>query len=182
MYDFHYGYIKQKYGDKAQLCFTDTDSLLYDIETADIYQDMAKDADKFDTSDYPTDHFLHSVVNKKVIGKMKDETASVPIKEFVGLRSKMYSMRHGKVEKKTAKGIKKSTIRKDLRHAMYKDTLFDETVTQATMRAIRSVNHELYSVVSNKRALSPYDDKRYVLDDKFTTRAHGHYRNKKLKR
>ena len=177
MYSFHYDYIKTRYGNNAQLCFTDTDSLLYDVKTADIYKDMAKDADKFDTSDYPTDHALHSVTNKKVLGKMKDETAGVPIKEFVGLRSKMYSIRHGRVEKKTAKGIRKATIRKDLRHAMYKDTLFNEAVTQATMRAIRSVNHELYSVVCSKRALSPYDDKRYVLDDKFSTRAHGHYRN-----
>ena len=178
MYDFHYGYIKQKYGQNAQLCFTDTDSLLYDIRTRDIYQDMAEDADKFDTSDYPADHFLHSVANKKVLGKMKDETASVPIKEFVGLRSKMYSMTYGGgVEKKTAKGIKKSTIRQSLRHAMYKDALFQEMVTQATMRVIRSLSHQLYSMVCNKKALSPFDDKRYVLDDKFTTRAHGHVDN-----
>ena len=178
MYDFHYGYIKTKYGDNAQLCFTDTDSLLYDVKTADIYQDMAEDADKFDTSDYPTDHFLHSVANKKVIGKMKDETASVPIKEFVGLRSKMYSMTYGGgVEKKTAKGIKKSTIRQSLRHAMYKDALFQEMVTQATMRVIRSISHQLYSMVCNKKALSPFDDKRYILEDKFTTRAHGHVDN-----
>ena len=178
MYDFHYGYIKTKYGDNAQLCFTDTDSLLYDIKTADIYQDMASDADRFDTSDYSTDHFLHSVANKKVIGKMKDETASVPIKQFVGLRSKMYSMTYGGgIEKKTAKGIKKSTIRQGLRHAMYKDALFQEMVTQATMRVIRSLSHQLYSMVCNKKALSPYDDKRYVLDDKFTTRAHGHVNN-----
>ena len=178
MYDFHYGYIKQKYGQNAQLCFTDTDSLLYDIKTRDIYRDMAEDADKFDTSDYPPDHFLHSAVNKKVLGKMKDETASVPIKEFVGLRSKMYSMTYGGgIEKKTAKGIKKSTIRQNLRHAMYKDVLFQEMVTQATMRVIRSLSHQIYSMVCNKKALSPFDDKRYVLDDKFSTRAHGHVNN-----
>ena len=178
MYDFHYGYIKQKYGQNAQLCFTDTDSLLYDIKTKDIYADMQQDSTYFDTSDYPTDHFLHSVVNKKVLGKMKDETAGKPIKEFIGLRSKMYSMTYGGgVEKKTAKGIKKSTIRQSLRHAMYKDVLFQEMVTQATMRVIRSLSHQLYSMVCNKKALSPFDDKRYVLNDKFTTRAHGHVNN-----
>ena len=178
MYDFHYGYIKQKYGSNAQLCFTDTDSLLYDIKTQDIYRDMAEDADKFDTSDYPPDHFLHSITNKKVIGKMKDETASLPIKEFIGLRSKMYSMTYGDgIEKKTAKGIKQSTIRQNLRHAMYKDALFQEMVSQATMRVIRSLSHQLYSMVCNKKALSPFDDKRYVLDDKFSTRAHGHVDN-----
>ena len=177
MFQFHYDYIKRKYGDQAELCFTDTDSLLYDITTPDLYADIQNDIAMFDTSNFPTDHPLFNNANKKVIGKMKDEMGGEAIKEFVGLRSKMYSIRHGRVEKKTAKGIKKATIRKDLRHAMYKDTLFNEAVTQATMRAIRSVNHELYSVVCNKRALSPYDDKRYVLDDKFSTRAHGHYRN-----
>ena len=70
MYDFHYGYIKQKYGQNAQLCFTDTDSLLYDIKTRDIYRDMAEDADKFDTSDYPPDHFLQC---RQQEGSWKDE-------------------------------------------------------------------------------------------------------------
>ena len=177
MYDFHYGYIKTKYGNRAELCFTDTDSLLYDIKTEDIYEDMGQDIDRFDTSDYPTDHRLHSNTNKKVIGKMKDETASVPIKEFVGLRSKMYSMKYGGVEKKTAKGVKKAAIRKSLRHAMYKDALFKESITQATMHVIRSINHQIYSMVCNKLALSPYDDKRYVLDNKLSTRAHGHVKN-----
>ena len=108
---------------------------------------------------------------------MKDETASVPIKEFVGLRSKMYSMKYGGVEKKTAKGVKKAAIRKSLRHAMYKDALFKESITQATMHVIRSINHQIYSMVCNKLALSPYDDKRYVLDNKLSTRAHGHVKN-----
>ena len=69
MYDFHYNHMKKKYGDRAQLLFTDTDSLMYHVETDDIYADMLEDLDKFDTSDYPPDHLLHSNTNKKVIGK-----------------------------------------------------------------------------------------------------------------
>ena len=50
MYDFHYNYIKQKYGNKAKLLFTDTDSLMYEIETEDFYKDISKDVkDRFDT-------------------------------------------------------------------------------------------------------------------------------------
>ena len=108
---------------------------------------------------------------------MKDETAGTPIQEFVGLRSKMYSLRVSGIEKKTAKGIKKSVIKKDLSHAAYRDVLLNEEVTSATMNLIRSYRHELFSITSRKLALSSYDDNRYVLDDKFSTRAHGHYLN-----
>ena len=174
MYDFHYNYVKQKYGSKARLCFTDTDSLLYEFtDVDDIYRDMKEDQHLFDTSDYPKEHMLYSARNKKILGKMKDEMAGVPIVEFVGLRSKQYSIDSGKEQKKTAKGIKKSAIRQ-LRHEMYRQSLLDETTSMAGMNNIRSHMHRLYSEHLNKEALSPYDDKRYVLDDKVSTRAHGH--------
>ena len=92
MYDFHYNYMKTKYGPNAQLLFTDTDSLCYSIYTEDVYQDMMKHQHLFDTSEYDPDHPLYSTENKKVLGKMKDETHGIPIQEFVGLKSKMYSM------------------------------------------------------------------------------------------
>ena len=59
MYDFHYNYIKRKYGGKAKLLFTDTDSLMYEIETKDFYKDISADVKRrFNTSDYPPDHPL----------------------------------------------------------------------------------------------------------------------------
>ena len=74
---------------------TDTDSLIYEIETdlADFYKDIEDDIEsRFDTSAYPADHEgVKLRVNKKVIGMMKDETAGRVIREFVGLRSKLYS-------------------------------------------------------------------------------------------
>ena len=79
MYDFHYNYIKAKYGEKATLLFTDTDSLCYNIQTEDIYRDMQEEADLFDTSEYPPDHFLFSTRNKKVLGKFKDEVHGTPV-------------------------------------------------------------------------------------------------------
>ena len=51
MYDFHYNYIKQKYGNKAKLLFTDKDSLTHEIEAEDVYADFWRDKDKFDNSD-----------------------------------------------------------------------------------------------------------------------------------
>ena len=85
MYDFHYNYIKSKYGDKAKLLFTDTDSLTYEIATEDVYKDFWNDKDRFDNSDYPESSQYFKKTNKKGIGKFKDEAAGMPITEFVGL-------------------------------------------------------------------------------------------------
>ena len=111
MYDFHYEYIKKKYGGKAKLLFTDTDSLTYEIEADDVYKDFWNDRSKFDTSDYPENSQYHDKTNKKIIGKFKDEAAGIPICEFVGLRSKMYSYSKDNDQVgKTAKGIKRNII------------------------------------------------------------------------
>ena len=66
MYDFHYNKLKRQYGEKCELIYTDTDSLLLNIQTDDVYKDMEENKDMYDTSDYPEDHFLHSKKNKKV--------------------------------------------------------------------------------------------------------------------
>ena len=71
MYKFHYKYIKSKYD--ANLLFTDSDSLIYEIETADVYEDFYEDKNLFDFSNYPQYSKFFDSLNKKVIGKMKDE-------------------------------------------------------------------------------------------------------------
>ena len=103
MYDFHYNYIKRKYGDKAELL--DFDSFKYLIETEDFYKDISEDVkDRFDTSNYPPNHpsGIPDGLNKKVLGMFKDEAAGEVIDEFVGLRAKLYSykMFEGKENKK----------------------------------------------------------------------------------
>ena len=173
MYDFHYNYIKHKYGDKAKLLFTDTDSLCYAINTNDIYDDINQNSTYFDTSDYPSDHPIYSIQNKKILGKMKDETNGVAIEEFVGLRSKMYSIKLGNEEKKRAKGVKKIVVKKHLRHQHYKDVLFNKTVRKDVMKMIRNEKHELYTIAMNKTSLSCFDDKRYLLSDGYSSFAYG---------
>ena len=91
MYDFHYNYIKKKYGDRAKLLFTDTDSFCYHILTDDVYEDLYRDKHMFDNSGYKKSSKFYFDENKKVIGKMKDEAAGNPISDFLGLKSKMYS-------------------------------------------------------------------------------------------
>ena len=177
MYDFHYNYIKKKYGDKAKLLFTDTDSLTYEIEADDVYQDFFNDKDKFDNSDYSESSPYFDKANKKVIGRFKDEASGIPIIEFVGLRSKMYSyMKDDSCEARTAKGIKKYVIKKNITHENYKQTLFNDEQMHHTMKTIRSNNHQLGSYELNKVSLSCFDDKRYILNDCVTTYAYGHYK------
>ena len=52
MYKLHYDYIKNKYDSKSKLLFTDTDSLLYEIKTEDVYEDFGGNKEKFDFSNY----------------------------------------------------------------------------------------------------------------------------------
>ena len=177
MYDFHYKYIKKNYGEKAMLLFTDTDSLTYEIEANDVYRDFWIDKDKFDNSDYPEGSPYFDKTNKKVIGKFKDETAGVPICEFVGLRSKMYSyIKDNEKGGKTAKGIKKNVIKNNITHENYRDTLFNNKQMHHKMKTIRSENHQLGSYEINKVSLSCFDDKRYIHDDGITSYAYGHFK------
>jgi len=174
MYSFHYEHIVPTYGERVKLLFTDTDSLCYHITTQDVYSDMQLHLDEYDTSDYPPDHFLHSRANAKVIGKFKDETNGVAPLEFVGLRSKMYSiLLPGNKEKKTAKGIKKSFVTKKIRHEDYRNCIFDEEPTTSNFFTIRSTNHELHTLEISKVALSPFDDKRYLVNSS-DSYAYGH--------
>ena len=193
MFDFHYNYIKKKYSDKAELVFTDTDSLLYHIQTDDFYKDISCDIQtKFDTSDYPSDHKsgIQTGVNKKVIGMFKDEVAGRQITHFVGLRPKLYSF---KIEEcggvsggsippggvsggsippvKKCKGVKKNVVKKQIEFEDYVKCLLSGEKQMRTMKIIKSENHDVYSKEVNKVALSNEDDKRIVLEDKINTLA-----------
>ena len=184
MYDFHYNYIKAKYGDKAKLLFTDTDSLMYEIETEDFYKDISGDVkDWFDTSDYPENHpsGIPTGKNKKVLGMMKDEAAGKIIKEFVGLRSKLYSFVIDEEEEiKKCKGIKKQVVKNSITHEDYKTCLETGKEQLRKQNIVRSYEHEVYTEEVNKVALSAEDDKRYILEDGKHTLAWGHYKIKNL--
>ena len=208
MYDFHYNFIKKKYGDRAKLLFTDTDSLCYHIQTDDVYQDLYNHKDMFDNSDYSKSSKFFFDENKKVIGKFKDEAAGNPITSFIGHKSKMYSYtvelpkdRNVKKAKgiivlpkvkiknkiivlpkikneKKAKGIKKNIIKRDLDHKDYLSVLQNKTIRKHKIKTIRSDHHVVYSYEINKISLSCFDDKRYILDDGITSYAYGNYKAK----
>ena len=91
MYDFHYNFNKKIFD--AELLFTDTDSLTYEIKSEDIYEEFSKHKHLFDFSNYPKDSKFFHQPNKKVSDKMKDVSEGKIIDEFVGLKSNMYSMK-----------------------------------------------------------------------------------------
>ena len=83
MYDLYYNHLKRNYGDAVKLCMADTDSFLLEITTDGFYKDTAKHNNLFSTSDYPPNHFLFHNVNKKVLGKFKDECPWNPPKNLL---------------------------------------------------------------------------------------------------
>ena len=110
-------------------------------------------------SDYVKDSPYFDATNNKVIGKFKDEAAGIPITEFIGLRSKMYSYvkDNGKNER-TAKGIRKYVIKKNIAHQDYKDTLQNNKQIYHTIKTIGSVCNQLGSYELSKISLSCFDD------------------------
>ena len=126
----------------------------------------------FDFSNYPKEHVLYSTCNKAKLGKFKDETAGEVIEEFVGLRSKCYSIKLGKSTKSTAAGVKKA-VAKNLRHEAYKKTLQKQEDLIISQKTLQSYKHNMYTVKQLRIGLTPYDDKRFLTKDK--TLAYGHY-------
>ena len=112
-----------KYGDKAKLLFTDTDSLAYEIKTKDFYKDINPDIEKqFDTSDYPANHQsgIKTELNSNVLGIFLDEDGGKQVVEFVGLRAKLYSykMLDGSEDKK-CKGVTKNVTKRSIKFDNY---------------------------------------------------------------
>ena len=173
MYRFHYDEIKQQWGDRAQLLFTDTDSLMYEIDASykEVYSNFKTNSALYDLSGLPRTHFAFDESNKKVVGKMKDESSGDPILEFVGLRPKMYSyvtvtdVAAGTTkDKHRAKGIPYSAAR-SLRHADYIKQFQTPEENYQSNRRIASDMHILYTLECRKRGLCAFDDKRFLLND-----------------
>ena len=165
MHKFHYDYALNTFNKK--LLFTDTDSLVYEIKDKSVYEQCFKDNELFDFSGYSKDSIYYDSSNKKVLGKMKDEFNGIKISEFVGLKSKMYSLSSvDDKEVNKAKGINKK-----LRHKEYLNVLFNKKIVRHNMKRIQSKLHEIGTSDVYKISLSCFDDKRYVLYDRINTLA-----------
>ena len=168
MYEFHYNFTKKNFD--AKLLFTDTDSFTYEIKSENVFEEFFKWKDLFEFSNYSKDSKFFDKTNKKVIGKMKDKFGGVIVIEFVGLKSKMYSIKKidGK-ECNTAKGVGIATESDG-----FKDVLVNEKIIRHKMKRIQSKKQKLETYEIDKISLSCFDDKRYVLDDGIRTLPYFH--------
>ena len=173
MYEFHYDYMKQKYPKGLTLCYMDTDSLIYDIETDDSCNDIAED--RFDMSGYNPNWSLPVGLNKKVIGLMKDELGGEIMTEFVTLRPKMYAYKTRLAESKKFKGIKKCIVKKTISFENYKNCLLSGETSCRSQIMFRSSKHEVRTFEVNKLVLSTDDDKRITVNG-INSLARGHHR------
>ncbi|GFR29190.1 c2H2-type domain-containing protein [Trichonephila clavata] len=151
----------------------DTDSLYISVKTDDVFNDMKNSLSNiFDLSNYPRDHFLFDDSNRGRLGFLKSE-AIQPIREFVGLKAKMYAFLYGDKCKKTAKGVKKSTL-KNFTFESYKNVLLNEECVRQTQCSIISKNHILNTVTQNKIGLSAFYDKKYLTEGGVNSLSYGH--------
>ena len=149
--------------------FTDTDSLCYECDE-DLYEKIYEYRELFDLSNFPVSSKYYSSDDKRVVGKMKDEYSGKLILKFVGLKSKMYSiLDKSNNEKSTSKGHNAF-----LEFEEFYNTLFKKKIFRHTMRGKKSKNHNLGTYEINKRSLSCFDDKQYILKNGINTLAYVH--------
>ena len=154
MYEFHYDYIKNTYGNKSRLLFTGTDSLLYEVETKNIYDNFSKNKEMFDCSNYSAKSKYNDYLNVLIIGKMKDEIGGVAIEEFVGSKPKIYSVLvSNSSEYKKAKDVNKNVVAK-ISHNKYKDNLLNKKCLRHSVNKIQSINYRMGINEINKISLS----------------------------
>ena len=159
MYKLHYDYVKNKFD--AKLLFTDTDSLVYEIKGEDVYELSYSNKHLFDFSNYPVNSKYFDPTNGSVLGKMKDEFKGVTISEFIGLKSKVYSL----ISVDNEEVSKVKGVNKKIRHKEFFDVLFNKKVIRHNINRIQSKLNRVGAYDVYKISQFCFDDKRYVLDD-----------------
>ena len=177
MHKFQYDYISPKYGDKAKLCYTDTDSFIIYIKTEDFFKDISNDVEGwFDTSNYDKNDKRPIAIgkNKKVTGLFKDELGGKRITEFAALRPKAYSyLDDDGNEHKKSKGTKRCVIKQKLMFQNFKNCLFNNKTVYRSQERFKSYYHDVYTEEVNKIVLSSNDDKRLQTFDRIITYPYG---------
>ena len=162
MYTFHYDVMLLNFN--IALLYTDTDSLVYEVETKNFFEDCKAKGilNYFDTK------------NDKIVGKFKDEYAGERITSFVALQSKSYSIQTS--ENKTCnkcKGVKKKILQSSISHQDYLNTLFKNIEKTVDFYIFKTEKHNIKTVRLSKVALTRKDEKRQRVPGTVITRAFG---------
>jgi hypothetical protein len=175
MVQFFYDTLVPRYGiENLKLAFTDTDSICLRITTDDWYQDMIDmnlEKPTFDLSGCGKNfrtlsgNQVYSEKNRKKTGLMKPEEGTSIIAEVISLKAKMYSMidENDKQINSTAKGVKKDS-KKFLQHQKYKNTIELQHCYSVDQGRIASDKHVKNTILQQKAALNPLNDKRYMIN------------------
>ena len=177
MYRFWYDYLKPKYTDKAKLFYMDTDSFVLNIFTEDFFEDINNDVERcLIQSNYDkNDKRPHQIgVNKKVIGRFKDELGGKIMKKFCELRAKAYTylMEDDSKMKKTTE-VKRCVIKIRLMFENYKDSLVNNKTIMRSQLRFKSDHHNVYTEEVHKFALNSNNNKRLQTFDRITTYTYG---------
>ena len=177
MYSLHYNLFKDYYKENIEVDYTDTDAFIYEIKTNKYYDDLKNHfAPIMDFSNFDRNDELYSEKNKKKIGYLKSEYGEKNMNEFVGLKSKLYSILYDETSnKKTAKGLQKTILNKYINHQHYRDVILNKKIFSSSMKRIQSKDHSLQTVELTKLIFQPFDDKRYLLEDGIHSIPFGHY-------
>jgi len=151
------------------------------VKTDDFYVDLLTSPDlldRMDTANLPRDHPCFIAEREKIPGLFSDETNGKTITEFVALRAKSYAYSIDGKDKIKAKGIRRHVVKNHLTLEDYKRCMFgDDGLERYTENvSIRSFKHQLMTIKSKKLTYNNHDDKRYGLEDRVHTLAHGHYK------
>ena len=181
-----YAILKDYFGERLHMNYTDTDAFIMSIESDDLYVELKSQPQLRDLIDFYSTPANHpSGVGEPndprsgVVGYFKDECSENIITEFVALKPKAYSFTtcaptlydpaHPDApapvikSKQVAMGIARSTIKQKLQHETYLEMFREGELQRLPNRAIRSKLHQVYSIEVQKRGLHPFDDKKYLL-------------------
>jgi hypothetical protein len=163
---------------RLRLGMTDTDSILYSVRHDDWQEIKHSMRHLQDTSVLGPDHRSFIGASEGVPGLMKDELKGVPLQRSTNLRAKCYAYQTGATDKpdtkKLCKGVSRVMVKKAMTYDMYARALKGETHYQSQWM-MRSSKQRIYTLCQRKKALSCYDDKRFILADGINSLAYGHH-------
>ncbi|KAK3932353.1 hypothetical protein KUF71_012426, partial [Frankliniella fusca] len=180
MVDFWYNQIKKEFGEKATLCLSDTDSVVFllEKESHNIYETdlIPKFGHLLDTSNFDPSSPFFSLERKKKLGGFCDEMGGKILEEVVALKPKSYSCKVKQTKLLVrSKGVPKS-VQQRFTFDDYKKCLTTIEPLVVNFKMIGRKRQRLYTMSCSKIGLSSFDSKRYWLDEKYKSLAFGHKR------